>query len=324
MRIIALGVLLPQPSLFVNPNAHLLLHPPLLRGLAEAPEDVDEQIGASKQLPVARTPTAAAAPSSNTNEAYFPLAQSISPSGSATTIHGLGEGALPSSSAAVPASSPSLRSTITKAFSSGRSRRASTSGDGPDEAGGSRLGGILTQVRSRDSDDGRRRTWNFGRSRTGSSGTPVFEVPATEPRRSIETVPASMPTLPEIPSPPPFTTLKSPPTPPRTPTLPSRRHRKPYPTLMKPLPLSTHALFPNYTPSVHPSYRPAREVDPSLDADKTIPSKIDRRSLHFEVEDDSDGAIWSAGEAFWGGDGTKMAEWDAIEGIRKRWVGPMM
>jgi len=87
---------------------------------------------------------------------------------------------------------------------------------------------------------------------------------------------------------------------------------------MKPLPLSTHALFPNYTPSVHPSYRPAREVDPSLDADKTIPSKIDRRSLHFEVEDDS------AGEAFWGGDGTKMAEWDAIEGIRKRWVGPMM
>ena len=51
---------------------------------------------------------------------------------------------------------------------------------------------------------------------------------------------------------------------------------------------------------------------------------MDRRSLHLEVEEDTDGQLWSAGEAIWGGDGTKMAEWDPAEGTRKRWVGPMM
>ena len=44
----------------------------------------------------------------------------------------------------------------------------------------------------------------------------------------------------------------------------------------------------------------------------------------MEVEDDAAGAIWSASEAIWGGDGEKMAEWDAEAHVRKRWVGPMM
>ncbi len=69
---------------------------------------------------------------------------------------------------------------------------------------------------------------------------------------------------------------------------------------------------------------PAREIDPTAELGQTVHTKMDRRDLHLEVEDDSDGMIWSAGEAVWNGDGTKMAEWDGEEAVRKRWVGPMM
>ncbi|WVF68231.1 hypothetical protein IAT40_002996 [Kwoniella sp. CBS 6097] len=99
VRILAFGVLVDQPSLFVNPNAHLALHPPLLRYLS-LPPDVDEetiagsryyrssdQISSSKAKAKGNAPSAS--PVGGPNEAYFPLVRSMSPSSPRTTSYGL-------------------------------------------------------------------------------------------------------------------------------------------------------------------------------------------------------------------------------------------
>jgi hypothetical protein len=127
----------------------------------------------------------------------------------------------------------------------------------------------------------------------------------------------NMPTLPELPISPHMPALSTdiplhhrPLTPPKTPSPPPRVPD--YPVLRKPQPAASHARYPNFTPPPYP------------EAEGDAPRKSDRRKNHLEVEDDGLGAIWSAGEAVWGGDGLKMAEWDAGPGLRKRWVGPMM
>ena len=320
VRIIALGVLLLQPSLFVNPNAHLLLHPPLLRGLASEPvRQSRSQIPTSEN--VLPRPQPAATPSDTAYGAHIPIARSTSRSESALASDSLGEKTLTSTPAAVPPSSPSMRTTLAKAFA-GRTRRMSGTNDPADEAGGSRQGGVLTTVRSRDSDDGRRKRWSFGRALTGSMGGPENEAGPSEPRAVPETAAPAMPSLAELPLLEPSASHQPHATSSKLPD--SHRYRNPYTLLQKPLPLSTHRLFPNHTPSTKPPPLAPFEFDHEPEADISIPIKMDCRVFHEEVEDDSNGILWSAGEAIWSGDGTKMAEWDDVQNIRKRWVGPMM
>ena len=306
IRIIALGVLLAQPSLFVNPNAHLLLHPPLLRGLA----DGDSPPKPGFTLTPSQHPTPAAGPTApgGFNEAYFPLIRTMSSSGPSTTSQSVRNTGHTNIS--------SLRSTISSLLP-GRVRGASSTGE--DESG-PRLGGRLTMVRSRHSDDGRRRTFSFGRTRAGSISTPSADA-APEPRLSFDPGSPPLPTLPELPS---QSSSSHKATTDSLGVAQSRRHTEPYSKLLKPLPASTHSLFPNYTPSSQAPTLPAFEIDISADPGTVIYTKMDRRSLHLEVEDNSDGQIWSAGEAVWSGDGAKMAEWDLELEVRKRWVGPMM
>lgn len=350
VRILAIGVLHDQPSLFVNPNAHLLLHPPLLRRLSRpptrsVPQVTDLRYSGTSTAPIAiasRGPAAATAPSHNPNEIYYPLARSMSPSGPLSTSYGLGEGSpatSPAERSSHPPQSQSSRRTTLSSLLPSLGRRTSATADAGDDAmigtsgtsGTSpvgRFGAMLTQVRSRDSDDGgqsRSRRWSLGRTRTSSAtAVPSYVGEGTSagqgrvnPVAPPEVSTPSMPTLPELPlSPdqshraaqPLLPESHRPPTPPKTPTPPPRVPA--YSILRKPQPALSHARYPNYTESQ------AGEDD--------LPSKSDLRGSHIEVEDDGLGAIWSSGEAKWGDDGMRMAEWDPAEERIKRWVGPMM
>ena len=119
-----------------------------------------------------------------------------------------------------------------------------------------------------------------------------------------------MPTLPELPSPEKEETDdQSPHTPSETQT--PLRYRLPYSRLENPQPVPTYRDYPNYP------------LDIPMDSCSEN-QKVDRRAFHDEIEDDGVGALWSATELLWGGDGRKMAEWDEEEETRRRWVGPMM
>ncbi|WVQ95783.1 hypothetical protein IAU59_002882 [Kwoniella sp. CBS 9459] len=213
VRILAVGVLVDQPSLFVNPNAHLALHPPLLRHLS-LPPDVDQETIAgsryyrsSDQVSSGRIKGKApsASPSAGPNEAYFPLVRSMSPSSPRTTsyglsipenatstsgsaqIHNVGAQSASGSTSGVatslpqPPSTGNLRSAIASYIPIPGRRRTSSAADhaspgtSPGALTSSSLGAVLTLVRSRDSDDGsgRRRTWSLGRARTGSTSGSV-------------------------------------------------------------------------------------------------------------------------------------------------------
>lgn len=312
VRILAIGVLYAQSSIFVNPNAHLLCHPPLLRHLttrhAEDEHYIPSGAAYGRDIPP-RTPMASVSPSANSNEVYFPLVRSISPSGPAHTTYGLGEGSSSQPLATSP-SSPRLLSTFARVLP-GRSRRLSSSGAESEDRG-------LFRTRSRDPDaldEGRRRTWSFGRARHGSSSSingaipPPTEPVSGEPRMTQPLTPA-MPTLPEL------VVDKNvpPPTPPRTRTpspLLQTRKRLPYPPLTKPVPHRSFANYPNYTSS---------EADTDTSGK---PLRADRRLQHEEVEDDGLAGVWSQPDSSWP-DEIKMAEWDDVAKCRRRWVGPMM
>ncbi|OCF42644.1 hypothetical protein I317_03503 [Kwoniella heveanensis CBS 569] len=131
VRILAFGVLVDQPSLFVNPNAHLALHPPLLRHLSLPPDVDSDTIAGSRYYRSSEQVTASrmkgkapsASPSGGPNEAYFPLVRSMSPSSPRTTSYGLSmaENAVSSfGAAAIPIVSggPSAQTASTSAGSS--------------------------------------------------------------------------------------------------------------------------------------------------------------------------------------------------------------
>lgn len=297
IRILAIGVLQAEASLFINPNAHLLLHPPLLRNI-EIPQATYARpiIPESKEADATarRIPLAAVSPSANSNEAYFPLVRSISPSGPAHTTYGMGEGH------PVSPSSPGLLSTFARVLP-GRSRRTSSVGSDDER------GGIFRVISRERDDDGRRRAWSFSRSRAqSSSSTSVPETRFEEPRMTLPLTP-SMPPLPELS---PEKSIK-PLTPPRTPS--PRLGRRPYPRITKPQPHSSFRYYPNYTPN-----------DLAAVNDNGEPLRGDRRMLHEEIEDEGVGSLWSPAESAWGGDGRKMSEWDEDQVCRRRWVGPML
>ncbi|KAK8849704.1 hypothetical protein IAR55_005039 [Kwoniella newhampshirensis] len=356
VRILAIGVLSDQPSLFVNPNAHLALHPPALRhistattsdGLAVGSRWYRSAVESSRQgrSSSSAAKTGAASPGANTNEAYFPLVRSMSPSTPQTTTYGLGEGS--SSTQIFGPSSPSLRSTLSS-FIPGRRRNPSTDSSGQQEEPGlssslGRLGGVLTTVSSREDEAGRRRTWSFGRTRSGSITTASAYQPGKasslhSPINGSNTqivsagLSGSMPVVTEANSPPNENGIANgddkryatPPLPPKT------RDDRPYSTLSKPQPHLAYTHYPNFTSPQFPvAIQDATVVQSQRDSMEEMELTRDTRMSYFEVEDEYEGGLWG-GDVSWGsigsdsGAGQRMAEWDEGMRKRKRWVGPMI
>ncbi|WWC73655.1 uncharacterized protein I206_107627 [Kwoniella pini CBS 10737] len=331
VRILAVGVLIDQPSLFVNPNAHLTLHPPLLRHLS-APQD-DGTIDQSRWFRSSeetrgkkrRTPSAAV----EENEAYFPLLPS-SPQNPSNSFLSPSAGPIPIplnvESTASPPISPSTGSfgRMLGNYIPGR-RRSSTIGQIQDSipiiGGGSlsnslgNLGGVLTAVRSRDSDEGRRRTWSFGRNKStsGSNNDNLIRTSSNLPLGQSSIANKDLPALKEIS----FKDLdtdtsvidiQSDP-------LTQLVNDRPYDILEKPQPALSHSRYPNFT------FSPETETEIAVE-ESTLKTK-DLRINHNEIEDEYEGGLWG-GDVSWGEDGKRMAEWDNEIGKRRRWVGPML
>jgi hypothetical protein len=295
VRILAVGVLSSEPTLFVSPNAHLLLHPPLLR-------DTNTQIETPPPTPNWYTPTVTRPgvsfnESVNSNEAYFPLVRTLSPSTPGTTSYGLGEGyMIPRSSGP---SSPSLASTIASILPGRRRRNTEETGRN-----------LLSQVRSRDREnpeETRRRSWAFGRNRTGSTSNALAV--GSGPGEQVIVPPG--PAMPSV-------VEQAPSIHTDTPSPDVAEHQgeselintgtdaKPYPILRKPLPALGFANYPNYTPKT--------------DYDGLI---RDTRYLYPEIEDNAIGQSW-ADEVPTHKDDIRLVEWSQARARRERWVGPMM
>ena len=245
------------------------------------------------------------------------MVRTLSPSGPAITSYGLSDAPMPAGQSSSPIS-PGLKSSFS-GFLTSRSRRHSSNA-GDNEEASSRLGGLLTGVRSRDRDTGmktregegeasKRRSWSFIRTRSSTASSPYKaheELPA-------ESDPPAMPTLRESSSS--FSLPIA--SPPASSGLSQSTRARPYEVMYCPRPARSHGLYPNYTqPALGESCADLSANDP--------PKAADRRGHHEEVEDDEIGTLWSAGETSWGGDGRKMAEWDEVKQSRLRWVGPMM
>lgn len=108
-----------------------------------------------------------------------------------------------------------------------------------------------------------------------------------------------------------------------------RRPQLPYTPMKKPQPAPSYRLYPNYTP-LSP-----RAAAPSLSAGTSAGSGLyDRRQEYDVTEDDYAGYSWANrhgedGEEEDEGDGRwrkgeRVVEWDKEDGVRKRWVGPIM
>lgn len=298
VRILAVGVLSSEPTLFINPNAHLLLHPPLLRDTStqiETPPPTPSWFDATT---APSRPVAAYNESANSNEAYFPLVRTLSPSTPGTTSYGLGDGyMLPRSPG--PAS-PSLASTIASILP-GRRRRNT------EETGRS----LLSQVRSReqrDPDEARRRSWAFGRNRTGSTSNALAVDRAVQEDQAIPSGTGMSPVQEQTPS----VHIQTP----DPPTVEQHEeHRdavksgtglKPYHILRKPLPAPGYVNYPNYTSSPAPGS-----------------ATNDTRFLYPEIEDNTTGQLW-ADEEPTHRDDIRLVEWSQARERRERWVGPMM
>nr|XP_031857734.1 uncharacterized protein CI109_006894 [Kwoniella shandongensis]KAA5524806.1 hypothetical protein CI109_006894 [Kwoniella shandongensis] len=354
VRILAIGVLSDQPSLFVNPNAHLALHPPALRHISTATTSDGQAVGSRWFRSTTETArekkfvrTGAASPEANNNEAYFPLVRSMSPSSPQTTTYGLGEASSsPNHQYVFGPPSPSLISTLSSFIPGGRRRNMSTSTDGgghQEDSGMSsslgRLGGVLTTVRSREDESGRRRTWTFGRTRSGSIATiPNWQqgqnsssssaASGVSTAQPISVGPTeTMPVVPEGTSPANENGDERYPTPPLP---PMTRVDRPYNTLDKPQPHLAYVQYPNFTPAPSPPLRreSVGERSPRSSMEELGWTR-DTRVSFPEVEDEYEGGLWG-GDVSWAsvgsgvGNGQRMAEWDEEIGKRKRWVGPMI
>ena len=294
VRILAVGVLSSEPTLFINPNAHRLLHPPLLR-------DTTTHIDTPPPTPIwfdstitASRPIAAYNESANSNEAYFPLVRTLSPSTPGTTSYGLGEGYMVPRSPGP--SSPSLASTIASILP-GRRRRNT------EETGRS----LLSQVRSReqrDPDEVRRRSWAFGRNRTGSTSNALAAGGSVVSEQEAEAPGPTMPSVSEqisVPIEPPKADQHDG----QAEIINHEIDAKPYPIIRRPLPATGYANYPNYT------------ITPNTETMR------DTRYLYPEIEDNTTGQLW-ADEEPTHRDDIRLVEWSQARSRRERWVGPMM
>ncbi|WVR08039.1 hypothetical protein IAU60_005083 [Kwoniella sp. DSM 27419] len=374
VRILAVGVLIDQPSLFVNPNAHLALHPPLLRHLSSVDDESYSHRGTNGihdsrwfRSSVDHTPSgknrasAGASPGITSNEAYFPLVRSVSPSTPQSTTYGLsvsdqaaqgstnghGEpgprfsgtsstpwGPIGTVTAGGPSStaSGSLRSAIASYIPMPGRRRMSTANDIAGSSSGSNSGtnghgGALTLVRSRDSDDGgRRRTWSFGRTRTASTAGQgqgiTFAQLAGQQGIQAEERPEPQVEVGSAASGANATVNgHSLPALNEVPSNGSQRHDDPKPSRLSERPYDV-LQYPQ--PAVtHLGYPNITRSDDGFgESDQEVLPR-DLRGDHPEIEDEYEGGLWG-GDVSWGAGGTRMAEWDESSGKRKRWVGPMI
>ena len=305
VRVLAIGVLTSEPTLFVNANAHSILHPPLLRDLSAPPDYRSPSAAANSRRITAKSPGGAV-----TNEAYFPLVRSLSPSTPSTTTYGLGDGHMsPPQSPSV--TSPSLASGFSR-FVPGRRRRNTSSEDTVTR------GIDLVPTRSRDSDEGRRRSWAsvLTRTRSGSIGNTLERTISTS-----QPVAMTSPTLAAVGEQSPDEHLDDEVEPsaideathPDIGVKTGRSVSRPYPTMQRPLPAPSHEFYPNFTP-----LRSTTSVASSESEEVTS----DARMTHPEVEDDYNGNLWARDDTHQ--DEVRMVEWNEALGRRERWVGPML
>ena len=327
----------------------MLLHPPLLRGILDpmepqhgnhshAKDEIEEnEVILLEEADGFQTPRLGP----DHTEAGQDLDE-VDASRRSAANGGMSAEAFIASTSTMP-SSPSIRSTFSSLLPGRRNRSYSVNTTQEPMDSSSRLGGLLTTVRSRDrdtsplirirsrenrdaerprhSEDGARRTWSLARSR--SRNPPAIDLsidqsstfPTASDRRSpnpigrTEPVPLVMPTVPERQHSESSNLIRD---------LPSSqaplkgRNNRPYAVMSRPQPNGSYRSYPNYTAP--------RVISDSDQA----PVASDTRLRHEEIEDDEIGVLWSAGEAHWGSGGTKMAEWDAGASVRRRWVGPMM
>lgn len=318
VRVIALGVLSERPSYFVNPNAHLILHPPLLRHLSMAPARPNKPKVATVPPPSvpASAPPAAAIPVQADGHSV-PARPPVSSSTSITHI-------APETSRTPPSPTTTISS-----LSNWMTLRRRASNDSTAESSSR----SIIRVRSRE--EGSERRWSFSRPRTNSTPGPlqVAAVPAsptnsasatpTQPAAPIFTPQGPSPFTPVTPSiplmPPVLEDSETTNIPSTSPSPPPTRHRLPYPRLIHPTPAYTHALYPNFTPSEETTI-PSRTGS----SDVPILRVRDFRMDHKEAEDDAESTIWNSHEEYWGANGMQMTEWDPDTSRRRRWVGPMM
>lgn len=184
VRVLAVGVLADKPSYYVNPNAHFVVHPPLLRPVSERPRPPRPTTlpPHPNSLPPPGTgPSGIPAPPPRANSVSFaiPVAAVPGPSNDSAATSAA-ESFFPltrtSSAGSTGGNSDtgSRRSSLFGSFSWRVGRRRSV--DENAEAGPSFV--PLARTRSRDSE--RRRSWGFGLSRTQSLPT-VPTVPAAPP-----------------------------------------------------------------------------------------------------------------------------------------------
>lgn len=175
-----MGVLYRYPSLFVNQNAHDLLHPPILTEMAISDARMEEAVAIqSPRLGDITNKTAGKGteivkknPSTSANEIYYPLVRSLSPSEPHQTSYGLPDGPMPP----IRPQTTARRSTLSNILSPTRTRQTST----PAESSRSgRLGVMLNPTKSRDGEESSKpRKW-LGRRHSGESkGGPVIPASA--------------------------------------------------------------------------------------------------------------------------------------------------
>lgn len=300
VRILAIGVLTSEPTLFVNNNAHSILHPPLLRGMSTPADPLSSHSTSGVRGKPPKPPAAI------TNEVYFPLVRSLSPSGPSNTNYGLGDGnVLPPHSP--PLSSPSLTTGLSRLLPSRRRRNTSTEDT---VARDSRL----VPTRSRDSDEGRRRSWAsvLTRTRSGSIGN-TLERTISSSQPIAMTSPVLAVVGEQSPDEGVVETLleghDDPDASLHSPGLPGPSvMTRPYPTMQHPLPAPSHQLYPNFTPMS--ATAGSEEITRDL------------RMTHPEVEDDYNGNLWARDDTQQGE--VRMVEWNQPQERRERWVGPVL
>lgn len=309
VRILALGVLVERPSWCVNANAHLALHPPMLRRLHTAPR-LSPKLTRSSSVP-------------DTQHNFIPLVRSTTVS-SAPTAHSSVSSSPPAQTTAI-----ANRSSVIGSFGNwvGRARRLSFQGEG--DAGPSHPG-----------TGERERRWSFSgltRARTHSTDSTTDEATAPlEARDSQPPAPASIsplaqdlrgssthvPTLPLMPPLPEDSPAPTPPPPPRL------RVQHPYPPLTHPTPAYSHRLYPNFTPYETEWLRTTSYAIDRLNVGLGVTPDDDPvlrvRDFRADHEEATEVGEASSSEAIWGTEGMKATEWDPETEERRRWAGSMM
>lgn len=359
VRVLAVGVLADKPSYYVNPNAHFVVHPPLLRPASDTPRPTKLKVprrnslpppgtgsigipapphranSVSFAVPIAAVPGPSTASAAATPEPYFPLLRTTSSGSVGAILEGGG------SSRSLFAGfnwRPGRRSVD-------ESRRRSI--DENAEASSS----TVPLARSWSRDGNRRRSWSFGRSRAHSTSSisapiPILNNSGASASTSVnananasagpsDVVVSPTPQIELLSITPPSTHIATPAAPPAAalPTLPEDNSDPSTPPAdeessppgrggrfpYRPIEYPT----PAYSHTQYPNHTPFEE-DPEETTLEALRRVRDFRADYREIEEDTEDRVWSGNEGIWGADTEAMAEWNVEGSGRQRWVGPMM